>query len=274
MQQVPIASWASLALASLVTAAACTSGTGSTGAQSSDSALASLGQTLQCAPSAGQLAACLGSDAGASCTLALCGDAGTALPGTCHPTLDGTQMACLPNPPAPPADLVDACSGKGAGDACTAPGKFGDTFQGTCLTALGTTTLFCRHVHSPPAAAVTACANADAGDACTRPGRWGWDAGARPGVCSTGPADAGPLACVGVHPSEAPGVAACSGLDAGASCTLGFKHHHDWDGAPSGSCVVPASGGPATCLVPCDALPSFHKHGMEGGGWGGGPWEP
>ncbi len=263
-----------LAVATVLALVACTGGTGTPAGQNPAQAagLLSASGALQCAPSTGQLTACAASAAGAACSLAVGWDGGTTLPGTCHPTLDGTQVACVPNPPAPPSTLVSACTGKNSGDSCQATGKFADTFQGTCLTLPGSTTLFCGRVHTPPAVLVDACTGKAAGEACSRPERW--DAGTEPGTCQLGPSGTGPLLC---GPSETRGVAACSGLDAGASCRLGFGHRHDWDDAPSGSCVVPAAGGPATCLVPCDTLRAFHGHGMEGHwGWGGGgprgPW--
>ncbi len=220
---------------------------------------------LRCAPSAAQLDACAGVAAGGSCSLFGHQDAGWTWPGTCRPTLDGTAVACAPNPRAPLSALVNACSGKAAGAACQAEGKRGGSFAGSCLTAPDGTTLFCGRVRPRQLAAVEACSGKTAGEACTRPEAW--DAGTKAGVCGLGPADAGPLAC---RPAESPGVAACQGLDAGASCTFGFWHR-DWGDGPVGSCVLPASGSPATCLVPCADLRHFHGKGTHGG-WGGNGW--
>ena len=268
------------ALAALFTLVGCSGGTG-TGATQNAGSTSSSGTpsatdpetlALQCAPSTAQLSACAGVAAGGSCSLSKGWDGGWTWPGTCRPTVDGTQVACVPNPPAPPTALVDACTGKTSGEACQAEGKFGGSFAGTCLTAPGSSSLFCGHVRTPPPAAVEACAGLDAGAACSHAKRWEGDAGTRVGVCRFGPADAGPLACAPVAPSESPGVAACVGLDAGAGCALGFGRHR-WDnGGPSGSCVVPAAGGAATCVVPCEDLHGFRGHGHPGWGFGGGPW--
>src|SRR5271169_3796613 len=173
MQRSTLGAGAVLAVAAVLAFVACNGGTGTTAGQNSALAagtgLLSASGALQCAPSTGQLTACAGSAAGASCSLAVGWDGGTKLPGTCHPTLDGTQVACVPNPPAPPSALVSACTDKNSGDSCQATGKFGDTFQGTCLTPPGSTTLFCGRVHTPPAALVDACTGKAAGDACSRP---------------------------------------------------------------------------------------------------------
>ncbi|MGO9829450.1 MAG: hypothetical protein ACLPJH_04875 [Myxococcaceae bacterium] len=275
------------ALAALLTVVGCSGGTGSNsappggnsstaagGASSTADAGASATHALRCAPSSEQLDACSGMAAGASCSLSGGRDGGWSWPGTCRPTFDGTQTACVPNPPTPPTALVSACTGKASGDTCQAEGKFGGSFNGTCRTSMDSTTLFCgreHEKHTPPAAVLAACSGLDAGEACTRPERW--DAGTTAGVCRAGWADAG-LFC---GPAESPGVAACSGLDAGASCTFGFGHKHDWgEEALSGSCVVPAAGGPASCLLPCAEVHHHRGHGWtHHGGWGwGGGWGP
>jgi len=231
------------------------------------------GTPLLCTPSAEQLGACAGLDAGTSCSLFGSKDGGYSWPGTCRPTLDGTEVACGPNPPSPPAALVNACSGLASGDACQVQGMFGFTFEGSCHALPGSTTLVCGRVHLPPPGAVEACSGKDAGEECSRH-RW-WDAG-EPGVCQSSPVDGGPLACGPAEPPEAPGVAACAGLDAGQSCTLSFGHMHKWremEGA-TGSCVVPASGGAATCIPACGEFRHFHRHPEHRGWGGGGPWWP
>jgi hypothetical protein len=226
---------------------------------------------LRCAPSPVMLDACFGKAVGDACSLTGRWDAGFSFPGSCRSTLDGTGVACVPNLPPPPSFLVDACSGKSSGAACAATGPAGHTFEGACKSAGGSGTLFCGKSHTPPAAVVEACSGKSAGDACLRPEHR--DGGSKPGVCSAGRAGTEPLAC---RPASSPGVAACTGMDAGAVCTLGFGHHgHE---GPSGSCVVPAAGGPASCLVSCTELFRHHHHRPHDGpgSWGGrgGPHRP
>ncbi len=224
---------------------------------------------LRCAPSAGMLDACSGKADGDACALSGKRDGGLSFPGSCRSTLDGTGVACVPNLPPPPGFLVNACSGKPSGATCAAAGPAGHRFEGSCIVARGSGTLFCGRSHAPPAAVVDACSGKSAGDACSRPEHR--DGGSKPGVCSAGRAGAGPLAC---RPASSPGVAACAGVDAGATCTLGFGHHKHRDDGPSGSCVTPAAGGPATCLVSCMEL--FHRHRRHhhfgNSGSGGGRW--
>ena len=222
--------------------------------------MATLAGPLRCAPSAGMLDACSGKASGDTCALSGKRDGGWTLPGSCRSTLDGAGLACVPTPPGPPSFLVNACSGKATGGACTVTGPAGRTFDGTCRTERTNGTLFCGRAHSPPAAAVEACTGKAAGDACTRPERK--DGGTKPGVCrDDGPS--GELAC---RPASAFGTTACAGLDAGATCTLGFEHRHGEEGL-SGSCTMPAAGGAATCVVSCiDLFHRFHHHPGFGGG--------
>src|SRR3954465_5657150 len=100
--------------------------------------------TLICAPSQTQIDACGGKAANDSCSLTA-PDGVTSVPGTCRATVDGTTVACAPNPPAPPRVLVDACSGKAKGDSCSAAtDRDGDeTLQGACGTLASSTTLVC-----------------------------------------------------------------------------------------------------------------------------------
>jgi hypothetical protein len=219
---------------------------------------------LRCAPSEGMLNACSGKATGDACALSGKRDGGFSLPGSCRTTLDGAGLACVPTPPGPPGFLVNACSGKAAGGACSATGPSGRTLAGTCRTERASTVVFCGR--TPPAASVDACAGLAAGDSCSRPEHR--DGGSKPGVCRTGPS--GALAC---GRATFPGVEACAGLDAGAACTLGFGRKHEKDEL-TGSCVVPASGGAATCLAACTdvfRLRHRHHHGFGRGG-GGGPW--
>ena len=220
---------------------------------------------LKCAPSEGMLNACSGKATGDACALSGKRDGGFSLPGSCRTTLDGSGLACVPTPPGPPSFLVNACSGKAAGGACSATGPSGRTLDGTCRTGRASTVLFCGR--TPPAAWADACAGLAPGDSCSRPEHR--DGGSKPGVCRTGPT--GALAC---RSAAFPGAQACAGLDAGAACTFGFGRKHETD-ALSGSCVVPASGGAATCLVACTELFHLrprHHHGFGWGGPRGGPW--
>jgi hypothetical protein len=221
---------------------------------------------LRCAPSPGMLDACSQKAAGDACSLSGKRDGGWTFPGSCRSTFDGTGLACVPTPPAPQSFLVDACSGKPSGVACAVTGPSGRSFEGVCITGRASSTLFCGRSHTPPAAVVDACSGKSAGDGCTRPEHR--DGGTKPGICGNGPAGTGPLAC---RAATSPGVAACSGLEAGATCTLGFGHtKHGEDGA-AGSCVVPAAGGAASCLVSCMDL--FHRrHHGHGFGGHGPPW--
>jgi hypothetical protein len=263
----------------------CNNSTGSNGAPSA--ATSTLGATnrntpkdaggglatgpLRCAPSEGMLDACSGKASGDGCALFGKRDGGWSLPGSCRSTFDGSGLACVPTPPGPPSFLVNACSGKASGGACTVTAPSGRTFDGTCVTGRASTTLFCGRAHSPPEALLDACSGKAAGDACSRPEHR--DGGSKPGVCRTG--TAGALAC---RPAAFAGTEACAGLDAGATCTFGFGHKHGEEGL-SGSCVAPASGGAATCLVSCTELfhRRHHRHGLGPGRGGpggrhGGPW--
>jgi hypothetical protein len=241
------------------------SGAASTGTATNASAAQDAGGAmamgpLRCAPSEGMLDACSDKASGDACALSGKRDGGWSLPGSCRSTLDGSGLACVPTPPGPPSFLVNACSGKASGGACTVTGPSGHTFDGTCRTARAGTALFCGRAHSPAAALLDACSGKAAGDTCSRPEHR--DGGSKPGVCRTGPA--GALAC---RRAAFPGAEACAGLDAGTACTLGFGHERGEEGL-SGSCVVPAAGGAATCLVSCTDL--FHKrHHHHGFGWNG-----
>lgn len=277
-----------LALLALLPLWACNSPTGSTaGGGSSATTVATatpasittpqdggrwgMGQgPLRCAPTPGMLGACGGKATGDACTLSGTGDGGWSLPGSCRSTLDGTGLACVPAPPGPPTFLVAACSGKTQGASCSASGPRGHSFEGTCTPGPSSGPLFCGRAHTPPAAVTEACSGKADGDSCSRPETR--DGGTKAGVCRTGPA--GALAC---RPAESWGTSACTGLDAGATCTLGFGHSHTADGeGPTGSCVVPVSGGAATCVVSCAELFHrfhHHRHGFGGRGGGtGGPW--
>ena len=160
-----------------------------------------------------------------ACTLSTA-DGGTTVAGTCHTTVDGASLACAPNPPAPPQELVTPCVGKTAGDACTEAEPFDDNDRpGVCVTARDGATLICGRVHTPTQGAIDACATAAAGDACTLPDNSGPGTGI--GVCSLGPASTGPLAC-----TRAQGSPGCTAkwpapAHAGAACTEGRGHDVD-----------------------------------------------
>jgi hypothetical protein len=209
--------------------------------------------TLLCSPAQAQIDACAGAAAGDACTLSTA-DAGTTVAGTCRATLDGTAVACAPNPHAPPQELVDACTGKVVGDACSAAEPFDDHDRaGVCITARDGVTVVCGRVHTPSQAAADACANAAAGDACTLPDDSGRGTGTA-GVCSLGPASTGPLACTRAQELLPHGEDACAGLAAGDACTLGRGH-----GTSAGTCVTPAEGGGAVCVVACANLGGLFK---------------
>jgi hypothetical protein len=157
---------------------------------------------------------------------------------------------------------VDACTGKAGGDACQVAEAFGNTRDGVCVTARNGATLVCGRVRTPPQGALDACASLSVGDACTMPGMGGM--GAASGVCSLGPASSGPLACAPQKDLLPNGEQACAGLAEGATCTLGRRHE-----AVPGTCVAPAAGSAAVCVVACADLrgrfacePGGH-HGMR-----------
>ena len=220
------------------------------------SAVASSG-TLLCAPSTDQLDACTSLVEGDACTLTLA-DGTTSVAGTCRGTIDGAAVACAPNPPAPPQELVDACASLAVGAACTVTEPFGGTRTGVCVTARDGATVVCGRVHTPPQSAIDACATLAAGDACTMPDRLG--TGTVSGTCSLGPAESGPLACTPSHELLPHGAQACSGLAEGAACTMG----RDGMGA-SGTCVTPAGGTTAVCVVACRGLGGHFHCGPRGG---------
>ena len=221
--------------------------------------------TLLCAPTQAQLDACSGKAASDACSLASA-DGGTGVTGTCRTTVDGASVACAPNLPAPPQALIDACSSHAAGDACQVTEADGDVRSVVCATARDGTTLACRRVPTPPQAAIDACSSHAAGDACALPGHG--DGGTIAGVCSLGPAGTGPLACAPAQDLLPDATAACSGLSAGATCTLASRHE-----SVSGSCVTPSAGGAAVCVVSCASLrgPFGCGPGGPGPGWHDGP---
>jgi hypothetical protein len=87
------------------------------------------------------------------------------------------------------------------------------------------------------------------------------------GSCGLGPANVGPLACQPPFRDPPDLTTACTGLAAGATCTLGDDHH-----SVSGTCTVPSSGAAAVCVVACGSLGGpFNGCGGPDGGGGHGP---
>ncbi len=270
-----IAAFASAALAGALILGCGGSGTmGANGASSASTstalsaALASSSAssgTLLCTPAQAQIDACTSKASGATCTLSsTTNGVTTTVDGTCRTTLDGATVACSPNPPAPPQELVAACAAKASGDACTVTEAFGDTRSGTCIAARDSSTLVCGRVQTPPQAAIDACTSHAAGDTCTLTGGMGH--GTMSGVCSLGPASTGPLACAPAHDLLPNGQAACTGLAVGAACSIGMGHD-----AKSGSCVMPAGGTSAVCVPSCADLGGRFQCGPPGAGGPGGP---
>jgi hypothetical protein len=229
-------------------------------------------KALLCTPSAAEVSACQGLAAGAACSLTRAigdhdgdadDDAGVvSIAGTCRSSFDGSEVACIPTPPAPPAALTDACSGKTPGTSCTVQGPRG-TLTGICFDPHGSGTLICGPIHTPPQPLVDACTGKAAGDAC--PLRERRDGGTVDGVCGNGPTGMGPLACGPVRDPSARLAAACTGLDAGTACTIGERR---W--GLEGTCTAPAGGGAALCLLPCPEVPRRFHHGP----WGPGGMHP
>ena len=218
---------------------------------------------LLCTPSAAEVSACQGLAAGAACSLTRPagdhdGDADddggvVSIPGTCRSSFDGTEVACIPTPPAPPAALTGPCAGKTSGTSCTVGGPRG-TFTGVCFDPRGSGTLVCAPIHTPPQPLVDACSGKAAGDAC--PLRERRDGGMVDGVCGNGPTGMSPLACGPVRDPTARLSAACAGLDAGTACAIGERR---W--GLGGTCTAPAGGGAALCLPACPEVPLRFRHG-------------
>jgi hypothetical protein len=215
--------------------AACGSSSAQDGASTLSTALeasTAASGTLLCAPADAQIAACTAKAAGDACQLVPPSGA-PAVAGTCRTTIDGASVACAP--------------------------PFGNSRDGLCVTARDGATLVCGRVHVPPQGAVDACATLAAGAACTMPGHGGM--GAASGICSLGPASTGPLACAPQKDLLPHGEAACAGLTAGATCTLGRRHE-----AVAGTCVAPVQGSAAVCIVACADLRGRFTCGPGGHG--------
>jgi hypothetical protein len=199
--------------------------------------------TLMCAPTQPQLGACEGKGAGEGCSF---DNRERTIEGTCRTTLDGSAVACAPNPPPPPPELVEACAGKSAGEACTAPDRLGGLREGVCVLGRDGATILCGRARMPPPEAIEACSQLAAGDACSMPARAGSDP--RRGVCSLGPAGTGPLACAPPQEALPRATEACVGRASGDACALTTR-----DGSVNGTCTTPASGGEPVCVVECGA---------------------
>jgi hypothetical protein len=242
---------------------------GAAGATSSvsgaDSGVAPTLSPLLCAPSSTEVAACGGMAVGDGCTLGD-SDGGTtrSIAGTCRATLDGSQVACIRNPPSAPALLSDACTGKATGDACAVgPDGGARSFQGACVSTPSGAALVCLPVRPPPQRAVDACTGKASGDACEIAG-WA-DGKMVAGTCGTGSTGSGPLACRPAHDRTAILAAACSGRDAGAACGLGPKADFGL-----GVCTTPAEGGAELCVLPCSDFGferRFHRPEGREHGW-------
>jgi hypothetical protein len=88
------------------------------------------------------VASCANLSAGAACTITA---GGKTLNGFCHQLPNGGPLVCLPPPPSPPQETIDACSGHSAGDACSVTFN-GHTITGACQTRADGTTLACAPV--------------------------------------------------------------------------------------------------------------------------------
>jgi len=66
------------------------------------------------------------------------------------------------------------------------------------------------------------------------------------GVCSLGPAGTGVLACAPPRELRPSATSACTGLAAGAACTIGSDQH-----TVTGVCVTPGAGGVTVCQAAC-----------------------
>lgn len=198
---------------------------------------------LACTPDDAQISACDGKAANDACTLAL--RDGSDVAGTCLTTIDGTTLGCAPNPPAPPAAAVTACDSKAAGDACTLADHDGSTDTGVCAVARDGTTVACRHTFTPPQPAIDACTSKASGDTCTLTGRSG---ATLTGTCGLGPHGTSTvLACdPGGHFPDA--AAACTGLAAGAACSLSSGREHS-----DGTCAADTSG-TVVCMIECHTM--------------------
>ena len=232
--------------------------------------------TLLCTPSQAQIDACTGLVAGAACTLTATSTAAdgstttTTTAGACATSLDGASVACAPTRPAPPQALVDACAGLAVGAACTATEPDGDTHTGTCVTARDGATILCGRAHTPPQVAIDACASLAAGDPCTMSRTHPDGASANSiGVCALGPDSTGELACAPAQSLRPSATTACTGLVAGAACTIGGRGH-----TLAGACVTPAAGGDPVCLAACADLGGGFRCGRDGGGEGPGGHGP
>jgi len=77
-----------------------------------------------------------------ACTIAA---GGKTLNGFCHQLPNGGPLVCLPPPPSPPQETIDACSGHAAGAACSVTFN-GHTISGACATLPDGTTHACAPV--------------------------------------------------------------------------------------------------------------------------------
>jgi len=74
---------------------------------------------------------------------------GKTLNGVCHQLPNAGPLVCLPPPPRPPQEAIDACTGHAAGDACSFTFK-DHTVSGACEPMPDGTTLVCRRLPAAP----------------------------------------------------------------------------------------------------------------------------
>ena len=165
------------------------------------------------------------------------GNDGRNISGTCAAAPDHAGVLICQPPPA--LALIDACSGKAAGDTCSA--TLGDrSFRGTCGFAADGTTLACMPLpQTRLLPRVVACAGMARGSLCTLR----LDDRMQRGLCR--PNDEGVLACLPPAPPQE-AVDACSTLAVGDPCSF------PWNGVNvSGACKALPGGSTLVCAPLC-----------------------
>ena len=237
------------------------------------------GTTVACGhnppgPPAALVEACAGKAAGDACSATE--EDGDSHDGTCVTGRDGTTLVCG-RVHVPPQAAVDACATLAAGDACTMARDDGHTMTGVCaLGPAGTGALACAPAQALRPSHTAACAGLAAGAACTL----GSTRHPVAGTCVT-PAAGGDAVCqaacaafggpfrfgprpggMGHGPGEPPtppqaAIDACTGLAAGAACTMtradGTSVTGTCRGGPDGTTLLacaPAMMGPGPMMGP------------------------
>jgi hypothetical protein len=186
------------------------------------------------------VAACDGKQATDACSFTV---EDKTINGNCATLPGHTVLVCLPPPP---QVLVDACTGKIAGDSCTV--SLGDhmddedhMFTGVCTTAPDGTTLACLPPPRLPEQSprVTVCSGKPAGTLCSV--MLGHKT--QSGICR--PNDEGDLACLPPAPPQE-AVDACTGKAAGDTCSFSWKNHN-----LSGACRALPDGTTLACAPLC-----------------------